>query len=131
VIILKGEEILLVKRRGSYNGAWCIPCGHVEWDEDIRACARREVREETGLQVELGPVFDVQSNFHDPEQHTVGVWFVGRIVGGRLQAGSDAAEVRFFPLEQLPVNMAFPTDLVVCEKLKEKMATRGWQTWSE
>ena len=119
VIILREGRLLLIKRRGSYDGMWCIPCGHVEWDEDIRLCARRELKEETGLDVELGPAFDVHSNFHDPEHQTVGVWFLGRLIGGQLQPGSDAREGDFFALEALPERMAFPTDLLICEKLRK------------
>ena len=101
---------------------WCIPCGHVEWDEDIRLCACRELKEETGLEVVLGPVFDVHSNFHDPVHQTVGVWFLGRLTGGQLQPGSDAREAEFFSLESLPERLAFPTDLLICEKLRRLRA---------
>ena len=122
VIILKNNKLLLVKRNGSYEGMWCIPCGHVEYDEDVRVAATREFKEETGLDVEIGSVFDVHSNFHDLENQTVGIWFMGTCSGGRLKAGSDASEAKYFSLDDLPQEMAFPTDLLVCEKLKSVLS---------
>jgi ADP-ribose pyrophosphatase YjhB (NUDIX family) len=42
VVLVENDQILLVRRLGSYQGMWCIPCGHVEYDEEIRSAARRE-----------------------------------------------------------------------------------------
>ena len=131
VVLLKNNELLLVKRYGSYEGMWCIPCGHVEYDEDIRRAAKREFKEETGLNVQIGPVFAVHSNFHDPESQTVGVWFWARRTGGMLRAGSDAGEVGFFSLENLPQPMAFPTDVLVCDTLKRSLASDDRVHWLE
>lgn len=111
VVLTRDSEVLMVKRGSgsSRPGLWCIPCGFVDYGEDVRVAAAREVREETGLIVEVGePVF-VRSNFHDPEKLTVGIWFAGEVVGGELTPGDDAVDARWFPLDELPP-LAFDTD---------------------
>jgi ADP-ribose pyrophosphatase YjhB (NUDIX family) len=122
VVLLEGQRILLGRRaRGQYQGMWCIPCGYVEWGEEVREAARREFLEETGLQVDIGPVYAVHSNFHNPESLTVGIWFRGTLMGGTLLAGDDLDVVQYFPLDALPELLAFPTDCLVLEQLRREM----------
>lgn len=121
VVVLHDGRLLLGRRaRGPYRGRWCIPCGYVEWDEDIRDAARREMAEETGLEVEIGAVCAVHSNFHDRARQTVGVWLWGTAIGGSLRPGDDLDAVRYFRLDALP-ELAFPTDGTVLEQLTRSL----------
>jgi 8-oxo-dGTP diphosphatase len=124
VVVRRGQEILWGRRRsGPYAGHWCIPCGYVEWGEEVRAAAVREFQEETGLTIELSPILSVHSNFHDPERLTVGLWFTGKMVGGTLNPGDDLDRAGFFPLSLPAAPLAFPTDEEVLAELREgKMA---------
>jgi ADP-ribose pyrophosphatase YjhB (NUDIX family) len=117
VVLIEGGRLLLGERR---TGGWCIPCGHVEWDEGVETAAYREFLEETGLEVALGDVLAVHSNFHNPQQHTVGIWYRGERTGGALQAGGDLQQVDFFPLDRLPP-LEFPTDQFVVNKIRPEV----------
>lgn len=119
-MIASADRVLLGRRaRGPYAGQWCFPCGYVEWDEDIRVAARREMIEETGLIVEIGDVCAVHSNFHDRAKQTVGVWFWGTITGGTLCAGDDLDQVAYHSVTAPPM-LAFPTDALVLQMLRER-----------
>ena len=124
-IVKKNGTILLGRRAStaSYPGLWCIPCGYVEYDEDIRDAVKREFMEETGLIIEPEKVYTVLSNFHNPSVHTVGVWFVAEIVGGTLCPGDDLDQVAYFSLDSVP-ELAFPTDSQVIKMLRADTITK-------
>ena len=53
VIVVRDSKVLLGRRRNVHGaGTWNFPGGHLEWGETVEECARREVKEETGLEIE-------------------------------------------------------------------------------
>lgn len=121
IVLNDKNQILLGRRKeGQYQGLWCIPCGYVEYDEDVYAAITREFKEETGLDIDLIRVFTVQSNFHNPENHTVGIWFLARVKEGHPKAGDDLDEVGYFDLHKVP-QLAFPTDNIVINYLYKEL----------
>jgi ADP-ribose pyrophosphatase YjhB (NUDIX family) len=120
VVVVEDGRLLMIRRRFGHDaGSWCIPCGHVGWEEDVREAAVRELHEETGLVVELDGVFDAHTTFHDRNRHHAGIWFLGHRVGGELCAGDDAIDAGFFPLDDLPSPLAFDTDERVIARLRQ------------
>ena len=128
VVIRDDAGGVLLGRRasGDYAGLWCIPCGYVEWDEEVREAAERECLEETGLHVEALGVLAVHSNFHRRDSQTVGVWFEGRVLDGTpYPADGELTELAFCD-PGAPPPLAFPTDGLVLEQLaNRRTATRG------
>jgi len=114
-------RVLLGRRRPgvSRGGLWCIPCGYVEYDEEIREALRRETLEETGLIVEPGDVIAVHSNFHDPDSQTIGIWFRVRAIGGTLRPGDDLDALAFASPANADLPLAFPTDELVLSEMLE------------
>lgn len=106
--------IVLVRRKHPPPG-WALPGGFVEAGESVAAAARRELREETGLDVELAELFHVYANpTRDPRGPTLSVVFIGRARG--VPAGADdAAEARVFPLDALPAPLAFDHALILAD----------------
>lgn len=100
-VVLDGDRVLLVKRAWPpRQGEWSLPGGQLELGESLQDGVRREVREETGLDVTVGPLVEVFDRVHRDDAgrvryHFVIVDFLCAPAGGVLCAGDDAADARW------------------------------------
>jgi 8-oxo-dGTP diphosphatase len=106
-VILDAGRVLLVQRgQEPLKGAWSLPGGAVEVGETLDAALAREVLEETGLSVEVGPVVDVLDRVQFDadgrvEFHYVIIDYLCRPFAGSAAHGSDAQDVRWAPIADL------------------------------
>jgi 8-oxo-dGTP diphosphatase len=96
-IVVDDRRVLLAQRgHEPMKGQWSLPGGAVECGESLVAAVVREVREETGLEVAVGPLVEVVERVYRDgegriEYHFVVADYLARVAGGNLEAASDAA----------------------------------------
>ena len=106
-VVFDGDRVLLVKRaHPPLQGEWSLPGGAVETGETLAIAVAREVLEETGLVVDVGPVADVVDRIHRladgrVEYHFVVVDYLCTAREASPRPGSDAADVRWVALTDL------------------------------
>lgn len=111
----------MIKRKyDPYKGSWALPGGFVEWGETVESAVVREVKEETGLEVDIIELVGVYSDpGRDPRGHTVTVCYLTRKIGGNLKADTDASIAQHFKKDEiLKLKLAFDHDVILKDAFK-------------
>jgi 8-oxo-dGTP diphosphatase len=104
-------RLLLVRRAGPpFEGAWDLPGGFVEEREHPLETLRRELLEETGLEIEVEAFLGIWMDAYSDDESgpsTLNLYWTARVAGGDERAADDVAELRWFEPDELPSELAF------------------------
>jgi ADP-ribose pyrophosphatase YjhB (NUDIX family) len=104
-ILLDGEGRILLGRRGiePHRGLWDTPGGFTRPGESLEECVRRELREEAGVEIEVGRLVVTVPDFYgDTGEATINAFYECRLLSGDPQPDDDVAELRWFAPDELP-----------------------------
>ena len=103
VVVIYQNQVLLVQRKNPpFQGCWTLPAGFVDGGEDPRQAAVRECKEESGLNVEVGDLYDIHYGKDHPRGADFVLFYRATFIGGTLAAGDDATGAEWFSPDHLP-----------------------------
>jgi len=106
-VIVKKKKVLLIKRGvNPFKDYWATPGGYVGWDETVEDAVRREVKEETSLDVIRINLIGVYSSPKRHPKQVINIAYFVKVKGSEKK-GDDATELKWFKLRSLPEDMAF------------------------
>ncbi len=101
IVVHEGKVLLARQHVGQGQDFWIVPGGGLKKDEGLLDCARREMAEETGLQIEPIQLLYI-GDFFKGDKHVVDTFWLGRIVSGELQRREDEIDnLHFFEISHL------------------------------
>ncbi len=127
--ILYNEEKGLLLEKRTDTGEWCVPGGAIELGEAFEDALKREVKEETNLDIKNPKLFDIKENVHmiypnkDEVYYTDFVYVVTEFFG-ELKPDAESKELVFFDIDNLPDNI-MPTQIDYIKKFVAEIKGRG------
>jgi ADP-ribose pyrophosphatase YjhB (NUDIX family) len=127
VVLDERRRVLLIRRAiEPYKGQWALPAGYQEVDEEPAQTAVREIREESGIEVEVVELLDLLFIPEDQRKPANLAVFLCRSVGGSLAPGHDAFDAAWFDLDHLPAQLGFANGPRILHRLRDGGRLAGW-----
>ena len=105
-VIIKDQKVLLIKRgKEPDKGLWGVPGGYVDWDETLEGTVKREVKEETNLDVKKLKLIGISSSPKRHPKQVINIVYLATADGDAIH-GDDAQDLKWFDLDKLPPKMA-------------------------
>ncbi len=119
MVLVEDGKVLLIKRAYEpFKGQWAIPGGRLEGDETAEQCAAREMKEETGFDIEIIKLTGLYSDPARDPRKIIAAGFLVRRIGGKMAAGDDAGEAQWFSLSDLP-QLCADHEKILADAIKE------------
>ena len=114
-----GLSVLLIERANDpFKGCWAFPGGFMDMEENAEDCAKRELKEETGMEVRsleyLGTFSEVN---RDPRGRTITIAYYAVVEKSDVIGAYDASQARWFPIDSIP-SLAFDHEEILRAALK-------------
>jgi 8-oxo-dGTP diphosphatase len=101
-VIKKGEKILLgIRGKEPSKGKWILPGGGVKFLESLQSALKREILEETGLEIDIEKMIGVYEIITPPDQHRVIIYWWANYRSGSVNPSSDILDAKFFSKEEV------------------------------
>lgn len=103
-VIVRGDELLLVRHIKNAESYWLLPGGGIEYGEPLVDALKRELREEACVEIDVGDLVIVNDTIPpDNTRHTINLCFTARITRGEIACGVDprVVEVRYVRVDEL------------------------------
>jgi len=127
VFIIKDGKFLMQKRQGSHgSGSWSVPGGHLEFGESFEETARREVKEETNLEIKnirFGAV--TNDMFAEDDKHYVTIWVISEWASGELEnlEPNKCTAQQWNTFDDLPEPLFLPWNQLLVSEFIDKIRT--------
>lgn len=111
VYVIKDKKILLLKRKGAHGeGTWSPPGGHLEMGESFIQCAKRETKEEAGIEIKNIKLVGVTNDVFDKEKHYITIAMTADIKSGkaRIMEPDKSSDLDWFDIYKLPRPLFLP-----------------------